>query len=386
MRREASLKTALFLSAAATVTIIILGILLLRPLVSKAGNAQQTGLSKTVKEIFDTRARAIVKESAKDTVLSNYDITEKLGQWAQTHEKAKMVFVRLWMIKRGVRFTEARSVINIPWSELEGNHAELIVHQTLQVGYVYPGSTTVNRFGIGTRHWIKMKRKKGKWLICQDFYTDGLGDDSLAPEPQPADGRPPQGPPIKRTAPKNTAGIYDRGGAIRYADKYAGLAWGAGNNHQYNPQYGNLSAIGGDCTNFVSQCLSDKNGGNLPLDGGWFYHFDQDGFSGSQAWVRAQNFCDWVQYSGRGTLVASGTFPELISPTKKYPRGAVLELNIGDVIGYGLNGEIEHVAIIVGWDSQGYPLVNSHTVDRYHCPWDMGYDKKTIFHLFQINS
>ncbi|MDD2360873.1 MAG: hypothetical protein PHE66_10610, partial [Syntrophaceticus schinkii] len=181
-------KTALMLTATAAVTIIILGPFLFRPLISKASNAQQTELSKTVKEIFDTRALAIVKKSAKDAVLSSYDTTEKLGQWAHSHEKAKMEFVGLWMKKRGVRFTEARSVIHIPWSELEGNHAELIVHQTLQVGYVYPGSTTVNRFGIGTRHWIKMKRKKGKWLICQDFYTDGLGDDSLAPEPKPADG------------------------------------------------------------------------------------------------------------------------------------------------------------------------------------------------------
>jgi len=23
----------------------------------------------------------------------------------------------------------------------------------------------------------------------------------------------------------------------------------------------------------------------------------------------------------------------------------------------------------------GYPLVSSHNVDRYHCPWDMGYDR-----------
>lgn len=216
------------LTTAAAVAIVLLGPLLLRPLIGKASNSQQAELSKTVKEIFDTRARAIVKESTEEAVLSSYDTTEKLGQWAHSHEKAKMDFVRLWMKKRGVRFTETRSVINIPWSELKGNHAELVVHQTLQVGYIYPGSTTVNRFGIGTRHWMKMKRKKGKWLICQDFYTDGLGDDSLAPEPKPADGRLPQVPPIKRTTSKMAADIYDREGAVRYANKYAGLAWGQG--------------------------------------------------------------------------------------------------------------------------------------------------------------
>ncbi|MHB1043377.1 MAG: MBL fold metallo-hydrolase [Eubacteriales bacterium] len=27
----------------------------------------------------------------------------------------------------------------------------------------------------------------------------------------------------------------------------------------------------------------------------------------------------------------------------------------------------------------------SHNVDRYQCPWDIGYDKKTVFYLFSMN-
>jgi hypothetical protein len=76
----------------------------------------------------------------------------------------------------------------------------------------------------------------------------------------------------------------------------------------------------------------------------------------------------------------------LIKPAQKQPAGVIGELKKGDVIGYGTDGDIEHVAIVVGWDSKGYPLVNSHTVDRYHCPWDMGYDQKTIYYLYQITS
>jgi hypothetical protein len=342
--------------------------------------------AETVKDVFDARANAIVKESAGKKVLSGYDTSEKLGKWALSHEKAKMDYVRLWEKKRGIKFTEARSEIQIPWSEIKGNHAELTVYQTLQVGYIYPGSTTVNHFGIGTRHWMKMKKHKGKWLICQDFYTDGLGDDSLAPHPKPADGSPQEQPP-KQTSPKDAPGLYDRIGAVSYADQYAGLAWGAGNDNQYNlQQYGDLNPIGGDCANYVSQCLSDEKGGKLPLDGSWFYNFDEKGFNGSQAWVRADSFCNWLQYSGHGRLLAQGTFPELIKPAQKQPAGVIGELKKGDVIGYGTDGDIEHVAIVVGWDSKGYPLVNSHTVDRYHCPWDMGYDQKTIYYLYQITS
>ena len=152
-------KTALMLTTAAAVAIVLLGPLLLRPLIGKASNSQQAELSKTVKEIFDTRARAIVKESTEEAVLSSYDTTEKLGQWAHSHEKAKMDFVRLWMKSEGTLYrNQVRDQHTLV--RTKGNHAELVVHQTLQVGYIYPGSTTVNRFGIGTRHWMKMKRKR----------------------------------------------------------------------------------------------------------------------------------------------------------------------------------------------------------------------------------
>lgn len=353
--------------------------------VNKSTSAKRAELSSAVKKIFDARAKALIQHSAAKKALSFYDTNEKLGGWAHSHEKAKLGFVRQWVKKRGVNFTEAKSKIKIPWLEIKGDQAELIVNQTLQIGYVYDGETAINHFGIGTRHWMKMKKHKGKWLISQDFYTDGLGDDSLAPNPTPAGGKP-KGKVTGGSQKESDKGSYDREAAVRYADQYAGMAWGAGNNNQYNlKEYGDLSGVGGDCANYVSQCLADKNGGKIPLDGGWFYTVDQDGFSGSEAWVRAQNFCDWLRYSGCGSLIAQGTFSELIKPTKKFPAGAVGELKKGDVIGYGMGGEIEHVAIVVGWDSKGYPLVNSHTVDRYHCPWDMGYDKKTFYHLFQVN-
>lgn len=76
--------------------------------------------------------------------------------------------------KRGIKFTEARSEIQIPWSEIKGNHAELTVYQTLQVGYIYPGSTTVNHFGIGTRHWMKMKNIKENGLFARTFIQMAL--------------------------------------------------------------------------------------------------------------------------------------------------------------------------------------------------------------------
>ena len=57
---------------------------------------------------------------------------------------------------------------------------------------------------------------------------------------------------------------YNRQAAIAYAHK-----WAFGR----NPKYGDFSEMGGDCSNFISQCL--VGGGavmNETKDIGWFYH------------------------------------------------------------------------------------------------------------------
>lgn len=345
-------------------------------------NDKKSQLLSVVKEIFDARALAIITGADPAPALSPYETSETLGLWAQIHERERLDYIQQWASKRGVLFTEAVSSLSIPWCRLEGNIAELVVNETLQLGYVYPGDPTVNRFGTGSRHWLKLVCRDNKWLILQDFYTDGLGDNFQTPNPTPADGPAMLGQPEKTAAAKNST-VFDRAGAVRYADKYAGLAWGAGNNNSYNPNYRDFNDRGGDCANYVSQCLADQEGGKMAMDGLWYY--DRQENDGSQSWVRAESFGDWLLYSGRGRRLARGTFPELNQPGSEFPRGASRELAPGDIIGYGKMGYSRHLAIVVGTDSQGYPLVNAHNVDRYHCPWDMGYDKATVFHLYQVN-
>lgn len=342
-------------------------------------------LHAEIGDIFQSRAKAIITGADPGEALADYDTEVELGRWAFSHEQAKLNYIQSWAQRRGVRITEAKPALSIPWSRIQENRAELVLFQTLQVSYVYPGDPTVNSFGIGTRHWMGLVRKDGKWLIQKDFYTDGLGDDTLAPNPTPADG--PAAVEGVENCPspqiESSGKNFNRERAVWYADQYAGLAWGAGNNNQYNSRYRDFNDRGGDCTNFVSQCLADAEGGRLPMDGIWYY--DRADNSGSYAWVQADSFGDWVMFSGCGQRVARGTFSVLNSPGEKFPRGAVRELREGDVIGNGEKSFSKHLAIVVGYDSKGYPLVNAHNVDRYHCPWDLGYDKTTVFHLYQIN-
>ncbi len=60
------------------------------------------------------------------------------------------------------------------------------------------------------------------------------------------------------------AGVYDRKKAVDYARVWALSA---------NPNYYHFGGIGGDCTNFISQCLFAGSGVmNYNNNNGWFYN------------------------------------------------------------------------------------------------------------------
>lgn len=174
-------------------------------------------------------------------------------------------------------------------------------------------------------------------------------------------------------------GDYNREAAVRYAHRYAGVRLGPGTG-RYNQKYRDYSLGGGDCANFASQILADEEAGGLPQDWLWFYGWD----GGSQAWVQAQAFVDYFLGSGRARCLMRGSYGEVTAPTAEHPRGAIGELLPGDIIGYEFGGLISHVSIVVGRNSAGYVVVNSHSADRFQVPWDLGYDQNTTFWLLQI--
>lgn len=56
---------------------------------------------------------------------------------------------------------------------------------------------------------------------------------------------------------------YDRESAVKYAIKYA---------LDFNPEFYHFEGVGGDCTNYISQCLLAGNGVmNYDKYYGWFY-------------------------------------------------------------------------------------------------------------------
>jgi hypothetical protein len=331
-----------------------------------------------INELF--RARTQILISHRPELIRHYYLeTSKSSQYAYQHEENRSEYLQVWAKHRGVNFTEADSRIRITRQIVGEDMARISLMNSMQLTYQYLGKKSgIQRFGLGTRHNLMLKKLKGQWYVYSEWYSDPLEEDPALISVHADDHQPTQ-PLIVQPLRKK----YNREQAIAYANKYAGSAWGAGNELKYNPIYQDYSALGGDCTSFASQVIGDSvEGGGLPMTSNWYYRFE-DG--GSEAWVRTDSFKSFLLYSGYGHIIAKGSFKELITPSPHFPKGAFDNLSIGDLIAYEMRGDVDHFGILTGRDPHGYPLVNSHSTDRYHVPMDLGWDKYTKFSLIHIN-
>ena len=104
--------------------------------------------------------------------------------------------------------------------------------------------------------------------------------------------------------------VYDRSAAINYAHMWA-LA--------RNPAFYNFDNIGGDCTNFISQCLYAGSGRmNFTRDTGWYYRSAND---------RAAAWTD-VEYLHRFLVGNKGVGPWASELALEYAQpGDVIQLS-----------------------------------------------------------
>jgi len=341
-------------------------------------------LKTEVERIFNKRSSALVTGDYY-SLNDLFDTSQKYGKWALEHEVKRVKYLTSWASERDITFTNIQSTVRIKKIYPQGKVVKLALEETYKFDYIYNGdeNNIVNSFGVGLRHTTSLIKKNEKWVVYNDWYTDCF-EDAL----QNYTSETPQLPTFFNTTVSNSKNTellaytnksYDRNKVVAYADKYCGAACGLGNNFKYNKNYSDYNGAGGDCTNFVSQVLGDKEGGAMTINGTWL--------PGSRAWANADGLKNFLIGSGRGSIIKIGSFKVLTTPSENLPIGVVGKLQLGDLVAYekGL-GNIDHFAVVTGFDSRGYPLVNSHTTDRYHVPWDLGWGNKNIrFFLIHIN-
>ncbi|URZ03234.1 hypothetical protein CLAUR_032800 [Clostridium felsineum] len=342
-------------------------------------------LQTEVEKIYNIRSSCLV--SGDPTPLSeSFDTKKKLGKYSLEHEAMRIKYLKDWSSARGIQFKSIKSFVRIKRIMPRGNSIRLALEESYKFDYIYKDDLEpkLNSFGVGIRHTTTLVKPNDKWLISSDWYTDCFEDalQSYATDAQPYLYKQNNAKPI--IASMNYR-AYDRLKAIAYADKYCGAAWGSSNDFKYNPKYMDFNGAGGDCTNFVSQALGDKEAGGLPQDGTWRCPMVKYGrATGSRAWSNADGLKNYLIYSGKGSVIKAGTFKEL---TEASSEPAISKLDFGDIVCYEKGrGNIDHFALVTSFDSHGYPLVNSHTTDRYHVPWDLGWgDKKIRFFLIKMH-
>lgn len=136
---------------------------------------------------------------------------------------------------------------------------------------------------------------------------------------------------------------YHRERAVAYAHEWA---------YQRNPQYANFNSMGGDCTNFVSQCLFAGCGvmNTTPVYG-WYY---ENLNNRAPAWTS-------VVYLNQFLTRNEGAGPYAL-------RTDISEMEEGDIVQIRFVGQAEftHTTIIVerrGGASTENILIASHSFD-----------------------
>ena len=133
----------------------------------------------------------------------------------------------------------------------------------------------------------------------------------------------------------DAAGTYNSTNAINYAYKY----W-----NSYNPSYRNYNSVGGDCANFVSQCLL---AGGLKTDKTWY--------NGSTSWINCAK--------QRSYLINQGY--------QVFNNAKASDCKIGDIVYYYKGSSIAHTAIVTKV-SGGNVYVTAHNKNHKDYEWELG--------------
>lgn len=136
---------------------------------------------------------------------------------------------------------------------------------------------------------------------------------------------------------------YDREAAVQYAAKWA---------YRRNPSFYDFSHIGGDCTNFASQCIyAGTDTMNLTPLYGWFYRSLDDR---TPSWTGVEYLHQFLISNE-----AIGPFAEEV-PLDKLQRGDIVQLGRA-------TGDFYHSPVVTGF-SKGSILVTAHSYDTFNKP------------------
>lgn len=222
--------------------------------------------------------------------------------------------------------------------------------------------------GIGVVHEMILRRENGEWKVYKDSYDEGP-DLTRSPDFNVQTNEIKSNSNNQIMPLSSISYYYDREDGANYADQYV-YHYTSCSGDQYFPNfyntcYKNFNPYGGDCANYVSQCL---HAGGQPRI------FDDGTYpTGSNPWYYKNNgTCNTTSDdSWNISWINANSLYHLINDSGRGQDEPYFLLCIGDVAFWdeNQNGIKDHAVFVVISRAGGNPpLINSHTNDRYHCP------------------
>lgn len=269
--------------------------------------------------------------------------------------------------KLNIMVVSAETSYSVSQSRTEGNTVYLDVYEWTNVDYTGE-SGLIDTMGYGVDHEMVLEKDGTGYSIASDVYDEGpltcmsssLSTEEFA-ELMSTDYSvsaiaEDEYENTEAGSVERTVSGYNPYSAIEYADQYATY---------YNNNYKDYTDYGGDCTNYVSQCLysggvSMNNTGSQ--SSGWWYNKSPNPVA-SYSWTAAPNNFNYFS-------ALHSSYSNISSNSYIIPGNPVYYdwQNADDK-----DSDIDHATICVGYNSSGTPLINSHTLDYYHTPWNYGY-------------
>ncbi|OON93997.1 MAG: amidase domain-containing protein [Candidatus Epulonipiscioides saccharophilum] len=327
----------------------------------------QIKFEKILSKIIEKRNNYILYENYGK--LENlYDITLDASRHAFEHEAIKTEYLKNWASKQGVTFTNISSEIKIKKIK---DCSDGLYNMTFNVcttyEYLYNNEPEkINKFKLGTLHYIHLQKENDEYKILQEWYTDPFSD-SLELKTKETDEHTQY--LMSQIRPEFIPSEY-LAKAIEYAHNYCGLG-PSEHMFEYNKNYIDCNPVGGDCANFASQIMYES--GIFEKNDSWNYINE-----GTTNWINAQGFSFYLLKSGRASLIDKGVYEVLYK--------SAFKMRPGDIVAYEKDGRIIHVSTVSALDSKGYPLVTCHNTDRLIVPYDLGWSNSNIiFYLIDVH-
>ena len=165
--------------------------------------------------------------------------------------------------------------------------------------------------------------------------------------------------------------IYNRpyiaSNAIAYAEKWA---------LERNPLFTNYTGIGGDCTNFVSQCiLAGSCKMNFTKDFGWYYIDDSNR---APAWTGVEFFYDFITQNEEFVQNNRGTGPFGTEISKN-------DVRPGDVIQLANELDDFYHTLFVSKVENGEIYICAHSDDALNRPLSTyNYNRERCLHILGV--